>query len=350
MLGRRDLTLASTLLCAALAVNSVLADADRASSQAASAPGADAGLRAQARAIFGTIATEVAVNEQQAALGRALFFDTRIAADGKTGCVTCHLAEQWGADGRALSPDARGKLTERNSQTVFNATAQPSLRWRGDRRSAAHQAEDSLKGSLGYKSTDEIVPVLKSLGYEPLFKRAFAADQAPVSSANFGNALEAYQRTLVTPAPFDAYLKGDDAAFTARQKTGLRTFIETGCAGCHSGALFGGTSYQKFGVVRDYWLATKSKSVDVGRFAVTKNEADKYAFRVPSLRNVVKTAPYFHDGSVAQLREAVQIMASVQLGRELDADGADAIVAFLQGLTGAVPAHFAPPAQSAHGP
>src|SRR5690606_30995165 len=119
----------------------------------------------------------------------------------------------------------------------------------------------------------------------------------------------------------------DDAALTSHQKAGLRAFIDTGCAGCHSGALLGGTTYRKFGLVRDYWLATRSKNPDTGRFAVTKDEADKYVFRVPSLRNVAKTAPYFHDGSVKALREAVQIMASVQLGRELDPDDADAIVA-----------------------
>lgn len=343
MLKHRSWTYASTLLWFALAASPGLAEQDRASSQAASEGRADAQLRMHAQAMFGALTTDASVNEQQAALGRALFFDTRIAADRKTGCVTCHLPEQWGADGRPFSPDARGRLTERNSQTVFNAAGQPSLRWRGDRRSAAHQAEDSLKGSLGYATTDEVVPVLSALGYEPAFKRAFAAEQVPLSPANFGNALDAYQRTLVTPAPFDAYLKGDDAALTSQQKAGLRAFAETGCAGCHSGPLLGGTTYRKFGLVKEYWLATRSKNPDVGRFAVTNNEADKYVFRVPSLRNVAKTAPYFHDGSVTHLREAVRIMASVQLGRELDPNDADAIVAFLEGLTGSVPATFAPP-------
>jgi len=196
MLQHSRLILVSTLLSLASVVT-LTADADDAA--------ADAQLRAQAQALFAPLTTEVSVSEQQAALGRALFFDARIGADGKTGCVTCHLPEHWGADGRALSPDARGKLTERNSQTVFNAAGQPTLRWRGDRRSAAHQAEDSLKGSIGYEMPDQVVPVLKSLGYEAAFKRAFAEDPAAVSPANFGRALEAYQRTLITPAPFDAY-------------------------------------------------------------------------------------------------------------------------------------------------
>jgi cytochrome c peroxidase len=298
---------------------------------------------ARGRAQLGALTTDASQNEAQVALGRALFFDTRIGADDKTGCVTCHLPEHWGADGLALSPDARGKLTERNSQTVFNAAGQPALRWRGDRRSAAHQAEDSLKGSIGYARVEEAIPKLKLLGYEPRFKRAFPSDAVPLSPGNFGRALEAYQRTLVTPAPFDAYLHGDDSALTMRQKAGLRAFLDFGCGGCHSGPLLGGTMNQKFGIVREYWSATQSKDVDSGRYAVTHDEADKYVFRVSSLRNVAKTAPYFHDGSVVDLRKAVQVMAAVQLGRELGIEDADAIVAFLDSLTGAVPASFTSP-------
>lgn len=155
--------------------------------------------------------------------------------------------------------------------------------------------------------------------------------------------MEVFQRTLITPAPLDEYLKGNDAALTSQQKIGLRAFVEAGCAGCHSGPLVGGTSYRKFGIVRDYWLATQSKNPDSGRFAITQNETDKYVFRVSSLRNVAKTAPYFHDGSVEQLSEAVRIMASVQLGRELELADTEAIVAFLEALTGPVPANFSPP-------
>jgi cytochrome c peroxidase len=250
-----------------------------------------------------------------------------------------------GPDGRKLSLDARDKLTERNAQTIFNAAAQPSLRWRGDRRSAAHQAEDSLKGSMGFTRVEDAVPVLKARGYEAAFKHAFPQDPQPVSPANWGQALEAYQRTLVTPAPFDDYLRGDLTALTAKQKVGMRAFIANGCAGCHNGPLLGGASYQKFGLTRDYWLATGSKDVDLGRYAVTRDEADRYVFRVQLLRNVAKTPPYFHDGSVDDLHEAVRIMGTVQLGRELDTDVTDSIVAFLEALTGPVPASFAPPAE-----
>ena len=127
------------------------------------------------------------------------------------------------------------------------------------------------------------------------------------------------------------------------QQAGLRAFIDVGCAGCHNGPLLGGTSYQRFGLTRDYWALTKSASPDPGRFAITKQEEDRNVFRVPMLRNVAKTAPYFHDGSVARLDEAVRVMGALQLGRTLDEDTVNAIVAFLETLTGEIPPNYAPP-------
>ena len=164
-----------------------------------------------------------------------------------------------------------------------------------------------------------------------------------MSTRNYGRAVEAYEATLITPAPFDRFLGGDDAALTAAQKDGMRAFVSTGCAACHSGALLGGAMNQRFGLVKDYWLETGSTKIDVGRFAATKKEEDKYVFRVPMLRNVAKTAPYFHDGSVDTLERAVRVMASVQLGKTLDDATAKSIVAFLGSLTGEVPANYAPP-------
>jgi len=144
----------------------------------------------------------------------------------------------------------------------------------------------------------------------------------------------------VTPSPFDAYLDGDDGALTQDAEAGLRDFMQAGCPACHSGVGVGGGMYQKFGLVEDYWKATASKQIDKGRFDVTKNPADTYVFKVPSLRNVAMTPPYFHDGSVATLQDAVRIMARVQLGRALtDADVTD-IVTFLESLTGPLPSSF----------
>jgi cytochrome c peroxidase len=264
-----------------------------------------------------------------------------VSADGKTACASCHFARDWSADHRPFSPDARGALTSRHSPPVFNSMGQPTMRWLGDRKTGADQAESSLTGSLGFASREAALDRLTQLDYAARFRHAFPDDG--LTTANYGRALEAYQATLVTPAPFDRFLAGDDAALNEKQKAGLRRFVSTGCAGCHNGALLGGTMFQKFGVVKDYWLETGSTKPDAGRIAFTKKEEDRYVFRVPMLRNVAKTAPYFHDGSVAGLDRAVRVMASVQLGRSLDDAAVAEIVAFLESLTGEIPASYAPP-------
>jgi len=305
-------------------------------------------LRREAAALFGRIqAGSVSPESPEARLGRALFWDTRVSADGKTACASCHAAGDWGADRRAFSIDARGEATSRHSPTVFNSMNQPALRWLGDRKTGADQAEGSLTGSMGFASKDEGVARLAKLDYLPAFRAAYPREAEPLSARNYGRALEAYEATLVTPAPFDRFLGGDDRALSETQKAGLRAFMHTGCAGCHDGPLFGGTAFQRFGVVKDYWTETGSKKIDVGRFAATKKEEDRYVFRVPMLRNVAKTAPYFHDGSVASLERAVRVMAAVQLGRTLDDATVNSIVAFFGSLTGEVPANYAPPGKVA---
>jgi cytochrome c peroxidase len=172
--------------------------------------------------------------------------------------------------------------------------------------------------------------------YVALFKDAFPADKEPVTMDNFAKAIGAFERTLITPAPFDAYLKGDESSLTTGQKKGLKIFMDTGCAGCHSGAYAGGQMYRKFGILEPYWKYTKSDKIDEGRYAVTKSEADKYVFKVPVLRNVEKTAPYFHDGSVDTMAEAITIMAKVQLGRDISGQQAGEIADFLKSLTGEI--------------
>jgi cytochrome c peroxidase len=305
---------------------------------------ADEPLRREAAALFGRIqAGSGSPESPEARLGRALFWDTRVSLDGKTACASCHAAGDWGADRRPLSIDARGEATSRHSPTVFNSMSQPALRWLGDRRTGADQAEGSLTGSMGFASKQEGVARLVKLDYLPAFRAAYPQEPEPLSARNYGRALEAYEATLVTPAPFDRFLGGDDGALSAPQQAGLRAFIATGCAGCHNGPLLGGKEFRRFGLVKDYWKETGSKTVDVGRFAATKKEDDRYVFRVPMLRNVAKTAPYFHDGSVDSLERAVRVMGAVQLAKTLDDATVNSIVAFLGSLTGEVPEHYAPP-------
>lgn len=250
---------------------------------------ADEALRKEAGQLFGRIDAPVEakagakadVSSPQAELGRALFWDARISADGKTSCASCHLARDWGADRRRFSADARGVPTSRHSPTVFNSMGQPSLRWLGDRKSGADQAEGSITGSMGFASKDAALVKLAELGYAPLFAAAFTQDAQPLSAANYGRALEVYQATLITPAPFDRFLAGDDRALSDAQKNGLRTFIATGCAACHNGAVLGGAMLQKFELTKDYWLETGSEKPDVGRFSVTRKEEDRHVFRAP---------------------------------------------------------------------
>jgi cytochrome c peroxidase len=311
---------------------------------AASPAHADEQLRREALAMFGRIeAAPAAAMTREVELGRALYWDERISLDGKTSCGSCHFARDWGADRRRFSPDARGALTSRHSPTIFNSVDQPALRWLSDRKTAADQAEGSLTGSLGFASKAAALEKLRELEYAAAFRAAYPKEAEPMTLLNYGRAVEAYEATLTTPAAFDRFLGGDDAALSAAQKAGLRAFMATGCGACHSGKLLGGTSNQKFGVLKDYWLETGSSKVDAGRVSATKKEEDRYVFRVPMLRNVAKTAPYFHDGSVEQLDRAVRIMASVQLGKTLDEATTRSIVAFLESLTGEVPANYAPP-------
>jgi len=304
-------------------------------------------LRDQAAAQFGKIdavsAEEIA--NPMVSLGRALFWDTRLSADGKTACASCHLAENWGDDQRQRSPDARGKLTRRHSQSVLNTQgATAGLRWLADRATGADQALGSITGSMGFDSTDVLVALLYEYNYSSEFAHAFPEDAKPVSPEHYARALQAYQETLRTPAPFDAWLDGDYTALDERQRRGLERFINTGCGACHNGPLLGGSSLQRFGLVEDYRPYTGSRGDDTGLMEKTAEEADHDKFRVQPLRNVARTAPYFHDGSVARLDEAVSIMAKVQLGQTLSPEAVQEIVDFLDSLTGPLPTHYGPPA------
>lgn len=276
-------------------------------------------------------------------LGRALFWDPRLSADGRTACASCHPAADWGADRRPFSTDARGRLTGRHSQTVFNALLQPALRWTGDRKSGAHQAERSLTGSMGFTNAAQVIPPLRQHGYEPRFREVWSQEADPVTVERYAQAIEAYEATLRTPAPFDRFLRGETSALGAKEKRGLGLFLEVGCVDCHSGALLGGVGLRRFGVKKPYWEATGSAKPDAGLAETSGREEDQYRFRVPMLRNIAKTGPYFHDGSVADLGKAVRIMAEVQLDRPLDDEQTAALVAFLETLTGEVPSNFSRP-------
>jgi cytochrome c peroxidase len=309
---------------------------------------ADRGVRTQAQGLFKSLPTVMAsddnpITPEKVALGRLLFFETRVSSDGTVSCSRCHQPFLYGTDALSKPIGAEHRVNPRNAPTVLNAALQLAAHWRGDRKNVEDQATQALTGlaSFGNPTYDVAMARLKAIpGYAPLFAKAFPGHADPFTPDNWGKAIGAYERTLVTPSPFDAYLNGDDNALSADAETGLREFMQLGCAGCHNGPDVGGGMYQKFGLVEEYWKATGSKDVDKGRFDVTKNSADMYVFKVPSLRNVAMTPPYFHDGSVSTLSEAVRIMARVQLGRTLGSEQVGHLVAFLDALTGKLPVEF----------
>jgi cytochrome c peroxidase len=284
-------------------------------------------------------------DERRIALGRKLFFDSAPSVDGKISCASCHQPELFGTDRLARSQGVLGRSHVRNSPTVFNSARQFVQHWRGDRASVEEQAVRSLVGpaSTGNASLEEAIGRLARAGYEKQFRAVFPGQSAPLNETNFGAAVGAFVRTLSTPAPFDRFLEGDDAALNKDAQRGLSVFLSIGCANCHEGAGVGGERYAPFGAREPYWNATGSAEHDPGRFDVTKVEGDRYVFKVPTLRNVAETYPYFHDGSVRTLRDAILVMARVQLGIRLAPAQAADLEAFLRSLTGDRPANFAPP-------
>lgn len=282
-------------------------------------------------------------------LGKKLFFETRVSIDGRTGCVSCHSPSHYGADSLPQSVGVNGIRMARNAQTVFNTPLLIAQHYGGNRVSVEEQALKALTSPFAYgnKSFEEAEERMRALGYQKLFEEAFPNEKDALSAEHWATAIGAFERTLLTPAPFDRYLKGDTRAISADAKAGLDKFISYGCAGCHNGSTVGGQSFQKFGLTEDYWKATGSvempqlKGRDKGKFHDTGKEEDTWIFKVPQLRNVAMTPPYFHDGSVATLDDAVRIMARLQLGRQLPDEDVKQIVAFLGTLTGDVPKQFA---------
>jgi cytochrome c peroxidase len=305
----------------------------------------DEALMNRAKAIFGPLPASMPspdnpITPEKVKLGSVLFWEPRISVDGTVSCAKCHPPGLYAVDGLRKSVGNHCKENPRNDPTILNAAAQISEHWIGNRTSVEDQAKQALIGppSYGMPNYASVEKVLKGMkGYVAMFKAAFPGDKDPVTADNFAKAIGAFERTLVTPAPFDEFMQGMPGALTARQKQGLAAFMETGCMTCHFSPYVGGQMYQKFGVFEPYEKYTKSQSVDEGRFAVTKNPSDKFVFKVPVLRNVAETPPYFHDGSVDKLSDAVIIMAKIQLAKDLTQEQAGDIAAFLASLTGTIP-------------
>ena len=272
-------------------------------------------------------------------LGKMLYFDPRISASHAISCNSCHNVGMAGVDSEETSIGHKWQRGGRNAPTVLNAVFNTAQFWDGRAKDLEEQAGGPMVNPIEMASPKEhVAEQLTAIPvYVAAFKAAFPADPKPVTLANAQKAIAVFEATLITPnAPFDRYLRGDAAALSQAQKEGLQLFMNKGCAACHSGINVGGGMYAPFGVVEKPG-ADLLPPQDKGRFAVTKTASDEYVFRAPTLRNIALTAPYFHSGRAWDLRQAVGVMSSSQLGAELTAGEIDRITAFLESLTGEQP-------------
>jgi cytochrome c peroxidase len=322
---------------------------------------AEAALREEAKKLFEPIPATPPVfpddpaTPEKLALGKMLFFEPRLAEGRDLSCATCHNISLGGVDGGAISGGHNAQLAGREVQTVLNAVFNKSQYWDGRATGLKDQVVNSVMANpkamlktrggpmainpaeLAATKQHAIAELKQMPEYVEAFKKAFPYSSDPLVYDNVGRAIALFEASLITPdAPFDRWLTGDDAALTDVQKAGLALFIGKGCASCHNGVNIGGGAYAKFGVVASP-PAEYLPADDLGRYSVTKNIADKYAFKIPSLRNVELTAPYFHNGATFDLSKAVAVMGETQLGVRLSDEEKDRIVAFLKSLTGTQP-------------
>ena len=266
---------------------------------------------------------------EQIALGKALYFETALSANHSQSCNSCHDLTTSGADPRSTSPGALGIPGKRNSPTTWNAGLQFRQFWDGRASDLKEQAAKPLLNpdEMALASESQAVQRLTEAGYATQFESAYPNSETPLSFNHITHALAAFQRTLISKDRFDDYLRGDESALTAQEKRGLKRFIVIGCNGCHNGPLLGGQEFMKLGIAHPY-----PNPEDEGRAGVTGKRSDRFYFKVPPLRNVGQTAPYFHDGAGPTLPRAVFDTAWHQLGIRLNDDDIADITAFLHTL------------------
>lgn len=305
-------------------------------------------LMEKAKAMFGTLPAVATSNDnvstkEKVILGKTLYFDNRLSKNNTQSCNTCHNLDTYGVDNLPTSPGDNGIPGTRNSPTVLNAALHTTQFWDGRDKTIEDQAGGPILNpdEMAIPNKQFLIDRLSKIDeYKTLFAQAFPDETKPITYINIQKAIGVFERELMTPSRFDDYLAGNTSALTEIEKEGLESFINTSCITCHIGNVLGGNMFQKFGLYGDYWDYTNSKPIDNGRFDVTQNESDKYIFKVPSLRNIDKTQPYFHDGSVEDLNESVVIMAKLELDKDLSEEETGKIVAFMGTLTGEVPARL----------
>ena len=262
-------------------------------------------------------------------LGKKLYFETKLSINNKISCNSCHQLDKFGVDNEPTSPGQDGTRGGRNSPTVYNAAFNLAQFCDGRAKDLAAQAISPSLNPIehGLKTEADALKKIDTSEYRDLFKKAFPKQKNSFTYKNIGHAIAAFEKTLITPSRFDDFLAGDLNALTNTEKKGLNTFIETGCIACHDGKGIGGGQYQKLGAVEEF------KTKDMGRFDLTKEEDDKHVFKVPTLRNIVHTGPYLHDGSVTDLEQMIKIMGKHQLGVDISNEDIALIKSFLGSLS-----------------
>ena len=290
------------------------------------------------------------ITPEKVALGRQLYFDSRLSKGQDVSCNTCHLLDKFGVDNEPTSKGHKGQRGERNSPTVYNAAAHFAQFWDGRAATVEDQAQMPITNPVEMAMADAayVTRTVKSIpGYVEAFNKVFPGEPDPISMVNIGKAIGAFERGLMTPGPFDEFLNGKMTALDGDALRGLELFIEFNCISCHTGPTVGGTMYQKLGSVKNY------ETKDEGRYKITKDEKDKYVFKVPGLRNVTKTAPYLHDGTATTLDDVLNIMATYQIPKgSLTDEERTYLKAFLTSLEGKLvdPTYIAVPELPPAGP
>lgn len=271
-------------------------------------------------------------------LGRRLFYDVRLSKDADLSCNSCHDLPSYGVDHQKTSRGHKNQTGERNAPTVYNAAGFFAQFWDGRAPTVEEQAKGPILNPAEMAMTDakQVVAFLKSVPeYQAAFREAFPDVADSVTFDNTSKAIGAFERGLLTPGRWDTFLRGDKSALTAAEREGLKTFLNVGCMVCHTGPYLGGSMFERVGAVEPW-----PNQNDRGRAKVTGAEEDAMMFKVPTLRNIAKTAPYFHDGSVESLPDAVRMMGKHQLGLELSDAEVSSIVAWLESLTGELPSAY----------
>jgi len=278
---------------------------------------------------------ELNLNMDKVALGNVIFHDKRLSTDNSMGCVFCHDTMKGGDDGLKTSFGVRGQVGPINAPTVLNSAFNFRQFWDGRSFDVQDQANGPVNNPLemGSNWPEAIEKIKNDPFYVEQFQKIYGEE---MNSVHITDAIAEYERALITPSPFDKFLKGDKSAISSQAQNGYKLFTDYGCVACHQGINFGGNMFQKFGALQAYFTEKDAAEVDLGRFNATKSETDKFVFKVPSLRNIAITGPYFHNSIVDDLEGAVEIMALNQLGRTLEDNEKKDIVSFLESLTGEV--------------